>query len=254
VGFWSVVIGSVVLLFLWGLISPRSQWKVLAAWSYRKPQADEPSAFAFAMHRVISGLGVVFFGAIGATGLVQYISELPPAPPALSALQQMWGASPEPQVVNRVVNPQETVPTGLVEISVDGYQLVENASHNPRYLHLLERFEPADLSRSGIVGVAPAENFPALDSAELVVNVRTWGDCIPRQAVVIETETAIQIAFYAGMPNRQDDVPLDHLSCDRPAFVQNSLLVPINLSAPVEGRQVQTLDGSAIPLVEEIRK
>lgn len=253
-GFWAVVIGSVVLVFLWGLFSPRSQWKVLAAWSYRKPQADEPRAFTFAVHRVISGLGVLFFGAIGVTGLLQYISELPPKPAPLSALQQMWGAAPEPQVVNRVVNPQAVVPTGLVEISVDGYQLVDNESHTPRYLHLLQKFEPSDLARSGIVGVAPAANFPALDSAELVVNVRTSGDCIPRRAVVIETETEIQIGFYAGMPNREDDIAPDHLSCDRPAFVQNSLLVPINLNAPVEGRKVQTLDGDAIPLVEEIRK
>jgi len=241
-------------VFLWGLFSPRSQWKVLAAWSYRKPQADEPSAFAFAVHRMISGLGVVFFGAVGASGLAQYISELPPPPAPQSAVQQMWGMAPEPQVVNRVVNPRDAVPSGLVEISVDGYQLVENETHSPRYLHLLQRFEPADLARSGIVGVAPAEKVPALDSAELVVNVRTWGDCIPRQAVVVETETEIHIAFYAGMPNRQDDIPLDHLSCDRPAFVQNSLLVPINLDAPVEGRKVLGLDGSPIPLVEEIRK
>lgn len=248
-----MVIGSVVLVFLWGLISPRSQWKVLAAWSYRKPQADEPSAFAFAVHRVISALGIVFFGAVGANGLALYISELPPPAPPQSALQQMWGTAPKPQVVNRVVNPQSAVPTGLVEISVDGYQLVENETLRPRYLHLLEQFEPSDLGRSGIVGVAPAEKFPALGSAELVVNVRTWGDCIPRKAVVIETETEIQIGFFAGMPNRQDDVPLDHLSCARPAFVQNSLLVPINLGAPVEGRKVLTLDGDRIPLVEEIR-
>lgn len=249
-----MVIASVVLMFLWGLFSPRSQWKVLAAWSYRKPQADEPSSFAFAVVRVISGIGVVFFGAVGATGLVHYISELPPPAPNLTVLQQMWGVSPEPQVVNRVVNPQDVIPTGLVEVQVDGYQLVDNAEHRPRYLHLLDRFEPGDVDRSGLVGVKPAEDFPALDSAELVVNVRTWGECIPRQAVVIETEATVQIGFYAGMPNRQDDIPVDHLSCGRPAFVQSSLLVPINLKAPVEGRQLQTLEGEPIPLVPEIRK
>jgi hypothetical protein len=249
-----VVIGSVVLLFFWGLFSPRSQWRVLAAWSYRNPQADEPSSFAFGLHRVISGLGVIFFGAIGAAGIVHYVSELPAARPPLSALQQMWGIAPQPQIVNRVVGPQATVPTGLVDVPVEGYQLVENESHRPRYLHLLQRFEPGDTERNGMVGVAPAENFPALDSAELVINVRTWGDCIPRSAVVIETETAVQIGFYVGMQDRMDSFPMNHLACDRPAFVQNSLLVPINLNAPVEGRQVQSLDGTPIRLVEEIRK
>ena len=241
-------------MFLWGLFSPRSQWKVLAAWSYRKPQADEPSSFTFALHRVISGIGVLFFGAVGAAGVVQYLSELPPPQPSLTVLQQMWGIAPEPQVVNRVVNPQDDVPTGLVQVPIEGYQLVDNATHNPRYLHLLERFEPGDIDRSGIVGVKPAKTFPALDSAELVVNIRTAGDCIPREAVVIETESAVQIGFYVGMPDRQDDIPVDHLSCDRPAFVQNSLLVPINLNAAVEGRKIQTLEGDAIRRVEEIRK
>lgn len=253
-GFWDVVIASVVLVFLWGLISPRSQWKVLAAWSYRNPQADEPSSFAFAVQRVICGLGVLFFGAVGTVGVVRYIAELPPPQPPLTALQQMWGLAPKPQVVDRVVGLQDVVPAGLVEAPVGGYQLVDNQEHHPRYLHLLQRFEPGDIDRSGIVGVEPGDDFPALDSAELVVNVRTWGDCIPRDAVVIETETAVQIAVYVGMPNRQDDLPIDHLACDRPAFVQNSLLIPIDLGAPVEGREVQSLDGTPIPLVEEIRK
>lgn len=253
-GFWAVVIASVVLAFLWGLFSPRSQWKVLAAWSYRNPQADEPSSFAFAVQRVISGVGVVFFGAIGAVGVVQYLAELPPPRPPLTALQQMWGAAPEPQVVNRVVGPQDVVPTGLVEVAIGGYQLVENEEYRPRYLHLLTRFEPGDIDRSGIVGAKPGEDFPALDSAELVVNIRTWGECIPRAAVVIETETTVQLGFYVGMPNRQDDIPVDHLNCDRPAFVQNSLLMPIDLGADLGDREVQTLDGTPIPQVEEVRQ
>lgn len=253
-GFWSVVIASVVLVFLWGLISPRSQWKVLAAWSYRNPQADEPSSLAFGVQRVISGIGVLFFAAIGAAGIGQYLASLPPAPPALTALQQMWGLAPQPQVVNRVVGPQTTIPTGFVEVPVTGYQTVQNEDHRPRYLHLLKRFDTGDLDRSGIVGVEPGKNFPALDSAELVVNVRTWIDCIPRHAVVIETDTAIQVAVYVGQPNRADAIPLDHLSCDRPAFVQNSLLIPIDLGAELGDRKVQALDGSAIPEVPEIRK
>ncbi|MHA6669076.1 cytochrome c oxidase subunit II [Homoserinimonas sp. A447] len=253
-GFWAVVIASVVFVFLWGLFSPRSQWKVLAAWSYRNPQADEPSSFAFAVQRVISGIGVIFFGAIGAVGVVQYLAELPPPRPPLTALQQMWGVAPEPQVVNRIVVAEDAVPAGLVEAPIGGYQLVENEEHQPRYLHLLKRFEPGDFARSGMVGVTPGEDFPALDSAELVVNIRTWGDCIPRDAVVIETETTVQVGFYVGMSNRQDDIPVDHLACDRPAFVQNSLLMPIDLAAEVGDREVQTLDGTPIPEVKEIRQ
>ena len=253
-GFWAVVIASVVLVFLWGLVSPRSQWKVLAAWSYRNPQADEPSSLAFGVQRVISGIGVLFFAAVGATGIGQYIASLPPPPPPLTALQQMWGAAPVPQVVNRVVSAQDVVPTGLVEAPVTGYQVVQNENHRPRYLHLLPEFDTGDLDRSGILGVKPAEDFPALSSAELVVNVRIWVDCIPRKAVVIETEAAVQIGIYIGLPDRADAIPLDHLSCDRPPFVQKSLLIPINLTAELGDRDVQGLDGTPIRQVEEVRK
>lgn len=253
-GFWAVVIASVVLVFLWGLISPRSQWKVLAAWSYRNPQADEPSSLAFGVQRVISGLGVAFFAVVGVAGLGQYLATLPPPPPSLTALQKMWGVAPEPQVVNRVVGAQSSVPSGLVEVSVTGYQVVNNEEHRPRYLHLLQRFDPGDIDRSGIVGVKPGKDFPALDSAELVVNVRTWIDCIPRHAVVIETDTAVQVGIYVGQPDRQDAIPLDHQRCDRPALVQNSLLIPIDLGAELGDREVQALDGVRIPEVPEIRK
>ena len=249
-----MVIASVVLVFLWGLISPRSQWKVLAAWSYRNPQADEPSSLAFGVQRVLSGLGVAFFAVVGAAGFGQYLATLPPTPPALTALQRMWGVAPEPQVVNRVVGPEQTLPTGLVEVPVTGYQVVENKDHRPRYLHLLQRFDTGDLDRSGIVGVKPGKDFPALDSAELVVNVRTWVDCIPRHAVVIETDTAVQVGIYVGLPSRADAIPLDHLRCDRPALVQNSLIIPIDLGAELGDRDVQALDGTPITEVPEIRK
>lgn len=254
-GFWAVVIASVVLVFLWGLFSPRSQWKVLAAWSYRNPQADEPSAFTFGVQRVLSGLGVVFFGAVGMAGIGDYIASFPPPPPALTALQQMWGAAPTPQVVNRIVGPGSAPPASLVEVPITGYQAVDNTDHRPRYLHLLETFTPSgDPSDIGLIGSSPAKDFPALDSAELVVNVRVWADCIPRRAVVVETDTAVQIAAYVGMPNRMDTLAVDHQECDRPPFVQRSLLIPINLVAPLEGRQVQTLDGVPIGQVPEISR
>ena len=249
-----MVIASVVLVFVWGLVSPRSQWKVLAAWSYRNPQADEPSSFAFGVHRAISAVGVLFFLAMGAAGLGQYLANLPPSPPPLTALQQMWGEAPVPQVVNRIVGPQDAIPTDLVQVPVTGYQLVVSAEHRPRYLNELHQFDTGDLDRSGIVGVKPGKDFLALDSAELVINVRTWAECIPRKAVVIERDDVVQVAVYVGVPDREDDIALDHFSCDRAPFVQNSLLIPIDLKAELGDRELQTLDGTPIPEVPEIRK
>jgi hypothetical protein len=39
-------------LLLWGVISPRSQWRVLAGWSYRDPDANEPSDAAYTVTRI----------------------------------------------------------------------------------------------------------------------------------------------------------------------------------------------------------
>lgn len=253
------MIASIVLVFLWGLFSPRSQWRVLASWSYRNPQADEPSAFAFGVQRALSGMGVVFFGAMGMVSLNAYIASIPPTPPALSALQQMWGVAPAPQVINRIVSPGTAVPADLVEQRISGYQVVDNADHRPRYLYMLKTFAAPqapvpDTATMGLIGAPPAKNFPALDSAELVVNVKVWAGCIPRRATVIETETAVQIAVYVGLPDRMDDLRLDHQECDRPPFVQSSLLIPINLAAPLDGRQVQDLNGKPLREVREVVK
>lgn len=249
------MIASVVLVFLWGLISPRNQWKVLVAWSYRKPEANEPSAFAFGVQRFICAFGVLFFIVLGAGTLKQYVDNLPPPAPPQTALQQMWGVAPVPQVVDRIVRESDVVPTGLVEVPVQGYQIVDNATREPDYLFLLTRFNSGQWRDvGGIVGIKPAKDFVALNSAELVVSVRTWSECIPRKAVVIETETSVQVAVYVGLPDRADDLLVDHLRCDRPAFVQNSLLIPIDLTEAVGDRAVETVDGTAITRVDVVSK
>ncbi|GLY02374.1 hypothetical protein Acsp01_27530 [Actinoplanes sp. NBRC 101535] len=37
----------------WGVISPRSQWRVLESWAYRDPEANEPSEGAFVMRWIV---------------------------------------------------------------------------------------------------------------------------------------------------------------------------------------------------------
>lgn len=255
-GFWLVVIASIVLLFLWGLLSPRGQWNVLSAWSRRNPRAEEPSSFVFGIRRLISALGVLFFAGVGLAGVNDYLASIPPEPPEFTALQQMWGVAPVPLVVDRVIGANSVVPRGLVERPVSAYQVVDNAEGTPRYLHLLEHFTVPgdDLDASGMVGPPPGRRFSALDSAELVVNVRAWNECIPRYVVLTESETAVQVAVYYGLPNRADGEIPRHADCTRPPFVQKSALLPLNLSEPLGERELQSLDGTPIREVAPIEE
>jgi len=46
-------------LCLWGVLSPRSLWEFSAAWSYKNPEANEPSEAGFAAQRVAYGAALV---------------------------------------------------------------------------------------------------------------------------------------------------------------------------------------------------
>jgi hypothetical protein len=255
VGFWVVVVTSIAALFFWGLFWPRSQWAVLVSWSRRDQHSTEPSAAAFGVQRMISALGMLFFGAVGAINLTQYIEDQPAALPPPTAVQQMWGRSPDPQVVDRIVQPLTAPPEGLVVHKVLGYQVVDNETHTPRYLHTLRHYVlTSGFGDAGLIGVPPDPEFAALDSAEMVVNVQSSPDCIPRQAVVVESETAVQVAVYFGLPDRSDGSAPDHAACTRPSFVRSSLLLPLNLQEPLGERSVQSLDGAAVRQVPNLSR
>ena len=49
------------LLALTGIICPRKLWWLLEAWKYQNPQANEPSATAYFLGRIIATLALVFF-------------------------------------------------------------------------------------------------------------------------------------------------------------------------------------------------
>ncbi|MDR6319019.1 hypothetical protein [Actinoplanes couchii] len=61
----------IVALSLWGLISPRSQWRVLASWSYRDPAANEPSDAAYLGTRLVNLviIGCLVWATVGLANL-----------------------------------------------------------------------------------------------------------------------------------------------------------------------------------------
>lgn len=54
---WVLVIPG--LFLLWTVISPRSVWQTMASWSYRNPEANEPSDAGYAMQRVGAVIGLI---------------------------------------------------------------------------------------------------------------------------------------------------------------------------------------------------
>ncbi|MCW4386448.1 hypothetical protein OH146_11760 [Salinibacterium sp. SYSU T00001] len=251
----SFVVFAVALLavvFVWGLFWPRSQWQVLAAWLRRNPDASEPSATAYAFHRILSGLGVATFLTVGVALAITYINSLPAPEPPKTALQQMWGAAPRPVVVDRVVRSVGEADPSFAEQAILGYQLVDNVAHTPRYLVYLDNYNPPG-SDSPLIGAPPSEGFAALDSAELVVNVRVKAQCTPLQAVVVESEEAVQVAIYSAISSPVGAPAVaNHEFCEGGSTVGPSLLIPLDLAQPVGEREVQLLDGTAVREVEVI--
>ncbi|PWB97225.1 hypothetical protein [Homoserinimonas hongtaonis] len=240
------------VFFVWGLFWPRSQWRVLASWMRRDREAAEPGAAAYGAQRVISGIGVATFITVGTVTGITYVQALPTPEPPVTALQKMWGNAPEPVVVNRVIMGSDAADPSLVAEDILGYQIVDNVNHRPRYLAFLKEYDPPG-SDDNILGGDPSLGFAALDSAELVVNVRVKAQCAPMEAVVIETETTVQIGIFSAIPEAVGSAHPGNGYCSGDAMVGPSLLIPINLGADVGERDVQNLDGSSMTRIAEIK-
>jgi hypothetical protein len=77
--------------------------------------------------------------------------------------------------------------------------------------------------------------------------------CIPRAAVVVESDTTVKIGLYYGLPDSADGSPVDNTKgCPINSPVTASLLIPIDLTAPVGDRTVESLDGTELPSVRVV--
>lgn len=251
----SFLVFAAVLLavfFLWGLFSPRSQWRVLASWLRRNPDASEPGATAYAFHRILSGLGVGTFLTIAVVAVVSFIDSLPAPEPPKTALQQMWGTAPTPVVVDRVVQSADAANASFSPQPILGYQPFDNVTHQPRYLVYLDTYDAPGASTT-LIGREPTGDFAALDSAEMVLNVRVKPQCAPVEAIVIETAEVVQVAISSAIAAPVGTDAVGHEFCAGGSTVGPSLLIPIDLAEPLGERAVQTLDGTAvshIPVIE----
>lgn len=246
-----IILVSLGIVFLWGFLSPRSQWRALISWSYRDPYLNEPTGFAYVMYRLVSVIGII---SMVVSGVLVYQVEqasapVPPVPPTTAEL--LWG-SPEPVVVNRVVQPLTAPPTGLVDQPILGYQDMTGRTRQPPYLFSLKNFSMPDaIIENGFIGTDPSVGLIALDTAKLVVRVAGDPQCFPHAAVVQETTAAVYVAIYYGraLPTGTEVEGADQ--CNVLASSMNvSTIIPIPLVEPLGRRDVVTLNGSPIKRVE----
>lgn len=249
-----VVVVSLAVILLWGLLAPRSQWRVLVSWSQRNPRVDEPSGAAYTLYRLVAALGIVTMVVSGVLTNRALVGNQPvPAPPPTAA-ELMWG-SPVPVVVNRVIHPVEKVPTGLVDQPILGYQAVSGKSRQPSYLFSLPVFGiGAATTTNGLVGTIPTPGLEALDTAGIVVQVDGDPVCFPHQVVVREDSKSVHIGVFYGRASLPDGSNAENVTnCVTRASGRNvSTLVPIVLEYSLGDRSVLTLDGDAIYSVEPI--
>ncbi|MGV8895408.1 MAG: fumarate hydratase [Rhodoglobus sp.] len=212
------------------------------------PGANEPGGAAYGWRRLLSGLGVLALLIVAGSAYSANLARQPRPGLPPTALEQMWG-SPTPHLVDRVVDPLTTPPEGLVEEAPLGFQNLDDA--RPAYLRLLPKFSMlGDTRVPGYIGSAARSDVSATGSASLVVNVRGPLLCIPRELVVIESETDIKIAVYYGRPDSLSGNPPDHVAgCASEGAVTSSVLIPIELAGPIGDRMVQNLAGDPVPEV-----
>lgn len=248
----SILAATLGLVFLWGVFAPRSQWRALSAWSVSDEHTHEPGGAAYGWRRFVSALGVLGIGAVVAVTASSAVASIPQQQPTrTNYVQLMWG-SPTPEIIDRTITPIAAPPEGLVEVPIEDYQSFNEDDGLPDYLSGLDAFTYLGaLEVPGFIGTIPDVGFSALDFADLVVHVRGPILCIPRQAVVIESETDIKIGIYYGAPLPADGSQPDNAAvCATDASITSSVLLPLNLSAPVGDRVVTMLDGTELTDVE----
>lgn len=261
---FGVLAASLGVFFLWGLVAPKSQWRVLAAWSVSNPYAHEPGGASYGWRRLLSALGVLGIAVVTVLSAAPgVLAALPKEERLVPPVEQMWG-TPAPQLVDRAVYGSAAPPEGLVEFPVIAYQDLDELDELPGYLLGLRTFRLlGDPTPPGYIGSPPGEGFSGVGPSSLVVNVRGSVLCIPREAVVIETETTVQIAIYYGLPdpvpdpNAPDVAPPapDHIAgCPADDPLTGSVLIPITLAAGLGDRSVETLTGDSIRKVELVEQ
>jgi uncharacterized membrane protein len=234
-----VVVGLIAVpLALWGMLAPRSQWRALASWQYRHPEANEPSDAAYAIQRVSLALLMIVLVVLGyrAYAAEHDTAETERAKATQRAAQaeaaKRWpGESGSPSTSVFLRDRPEVVataaPHGEAEpIPLTGYAPLDPAARRPAYLWTLAT--DTAISRLGT-------------SDDLVIG--SDSACVPESVVVTESSAEIRIAAFAAAS--PPGTPILRVCTGLGSAVW---LYPVDLSAPVgERRVVHLATGAPLP-------
>lgn len=241
-----VTLSGLAILTLWGLIAPRAEWRVFMSWSRRDPDAADPTPALRNVVRLVSAVGIVIVAWTGFSALHPATPQtIPRSYAGESQAERTWGA-PAPRIIDRVFTPLAEPPAGLVDQPILRYLPISGPTRNPGYVFALKDFaEAGATSRNGFIGAKPEVGLSALDSADLVVQVRGDKKCIPVAVLVRQEEHSVSVAVYYGRPNPPGGTAV--VADCKPVLANratNSVLIPIDLTAPLGGRSVVRVDGT----------
>jgi hypothetical protein len=243
-----VTLSGLAILTVWGLIAPRAEWRVLMSWSRRDPDAGDPTPAVRNLVRLVSAIGVVI---VAWTSFATFNPETPQSIPSAysgqSRAELTWG-SPEPKIIDRVFTPLAEPPAGLVDQPILRYLPISGSTRSPSYIFAFKDFAAIGAtSRDGYIGTKPDLGLSALDTADLVVQVRGDKKCIPVAVLVKQAEHAVSVGVFYGRPNPPGGTAV--VANCKPVVANgasNSVLIPIDLTAPLGLRTVVRVDGTSI--------
>lgn len=242
-----LILGAVVVLgalLFWGVVAPRSHWRVLIGWSARDPDASEPGDALYGLRRSLAALGLLGVLVVGGLQIAAMVLDRPVSAPDATPLERMWG-SPTPHLIDRVVLTAAEAPEAYVRGTVLGYQSLDRG-YPPNYLAELPRFAfLGEAGPAGIVGSAPVDGFTGYGAGDILLAVEGPLSCIPRVVVAVETETSVELDVHWGLPGPADQ---DHAAvCGAAAPVTQTVLIPVQLTDGVGDRLVVS---AGVPLTE----
>lgn len=159
---WLWITGLVVVvipLFIWGAVSPRSQWRVLNGWTFRHPDKVEPSDAMYIFVRVGSIVMLSLFAAAGVFLFTILLGEQRTAACRDEILPQAEALAGDPTESQMEQIAQEHSLELRSSQSLDGFDL-------PPDVDQITTFELYDGNRHVFTARANAPGFGGLPRAE----------------------------------------------------------------------------------------